>query len=169
MKIAICGAHKVGKTTLAEELLAHIPGYSFEMEPYYQPESAGYEFFEDPVAEDFIEQFNYSVKMIYKVRNNVIFERCVLDILAYIHVLEPDRNIQSLFEVVRAIIGEIDLCVFVLLRNLDLVPGHQTELPQLRALVNDCIHDWIRELGVEAIEVLGTVWDRREQILAQIS
>lgn len=28
MRIAVAGAHKVGKTTLAEELLEHLPGYS---------------------------------------------------------------------------------------------------------------------------------------------
>jgi adenylate kinase family enzyme len=41
MRIAITGAHGVGKTTLAEALLEHLPGYTLETEPYYQLEAAG--------------------------------------------------------------------------------------------------------------------------------
>ncbi len=33
MRIAIFGAHKVGKTTLAEELLGNLPGYTLEQSP----------------------------------------------------------------------------------------------------------------------------------------
>ena len=169
MRIAICGAHKVGKTTLAEELLENLPGYQLETEPYYQLESAGYEFSESPTAEDFVEQFNYSAKLISKSENNVILDRCVIDILAYLHVLDPDRNIQWLFETAQTIIAGIDLLVFIPIEEPDLIPGHQTDLPKLRGLVNDLLHDWIVDFGIETIEVSGTLSDRRDQVLAKIS
>jgi predicted ATPase len=169
MRIAILGAHKVGKTTLAEELLEQLPGYTLEMEPYYQLEALGYEFSEIPTAEDFIEQFNCSVKLVSKSKSNVIFDRCVIDILAYLHVIDPGRNIQLLFETARTIIAGIDLLVFVPIEKPELISGHQTDQPKLRGLVNDLLYDWIGDLGIEVIEVSGILSDRRDQVLAKIS
>lgn len=169
MRIVIAGAHKVGKTTLAEELLEYLPGYTLEIEPYYQLEAAGYEFSENPTAEDFIEQFNYSAKLVSKSSDNVIFDRCVIDILAYLHVIDPGRNIQLLFETAQTIITGIDLFVFVPIEEPDLIPDHQTHLPKLRGLVNDLLHDWIGDFGIEAIEVSGILSNRRDQVLSKIS
>ena len=168
MRIAIIGAHKVGKTTLAEELLEHLPGYTLEMEPYYQLEASGYEFSEIPTVEDFVEQFNYSVKLVSKIESNVIFDRCVIDILVYLHVIDPDRNIQLLFETAQTIIAEIDLVVFVPIEEPDLISGRQTEQPKLRSLVNDLLYDWIGDLSIEAIKVNGTLTNRIDQVLAKI-
>jgi hypothetical protein len=66
------------------------------MEPYHELEAAGYEFSEIPSAEDYIEQFNYSVKQVSKEENNVIFERSVIDLLAYLHAIDPNRHIQPM-------------------------------------------------------------------------
>lgn len=169
MRIAICGAHKVGKTTLAEELLEHLSGYTLEAEPYYQLELLGYEFSENPTAEDFIEQFNYSAKLGSKNENNVIFDRCVIDILAYLHVLDPGRNIQLLFETAQTIIAGIDLIVFVPIEEPDLIPRHQTDLPKLRSQINDLLYDWIEDFGIAVIEVNGTLSNRIDQVLTKIS
>lgn len=165
MRIAVFGTHKVGKTTLAEELLKSLPGYTLEMEPYYQLELSGYEFSETPTAEDFLEQFNYSAKLISQSKNKVIFDRCVLDILAYLHVVDPGRRIQSLFETAQTLLAEIDLFVFVPIEEPDVIPSHQADLPELRGQVNDLLHEWIRDLGIEALEVNGTLADRRDQVL----
>ncbi|NLR81049.1 AAA family ATPase [Chitinophaga eiseniae] len=169
MRIAICGAHKVGKTTLTEELLENLPGYTLETEPYYQLEASGHEFSEKPTAEDFIEQFNYAAKLVSSSENNVIFDRCVIDILAYLHVVDPGRNIQKLFETAQTVIAGIDLLVFVPIEEPDLIPDHQTDLPKLRCLVNDLLYDWIGDFGIEMIEVSGTLSNRRDQVLAKIS
>ncbi|NML39718.1 ATP-binding protein [Chitinophaga sp. G-6-1-13] len=169
MRIAIVGAHRVGKTTLAEELLVNLPGYTLNAEPYYQLEASGYEFSEIPTDEDFIEQFNYSVKQIAKNESNVIFDRCVIDILAYLHVIDPGRNIQLLFETAQTVIAGIDLLVFVPIEEPDLIPGHQTDLPKLRGRVNDLLYEWIGDFGIETIEVSGTLSNRRDQVLAKIS
>lgn len=169
MRIALFGAHKVGKTSLAEELLEYLPGYTFEIEPYYQLELSGYEFSENPAADDFMEQFNYSAQLISPSENEVIFDRCVIDILAYLHVLDPGRNIQFLFEEAQTIIAAIDLFVFVPIEEPDLIPGHQTDLPQLRTLVNDLLLDWIEDFDIKVIEVSGTLSNRRDQVLAGMS
>ena len=169
MRIAICGAHKVGKTTLAEELLENLAGYTLETEPYYQMAISGYEFSENPIAEDFIEQFNSAAKLVSKSESNVIFDRCVIDILAYLHVIDPGRNIQWLFETAQTVIAEMDLLVFVPIEEPDLIPGHQTDLPKLRRLVNDLLYDWIGDFDIKAIKVKGTLSNRRDQVLAKIS
>lgn len=168
MRIAIVGAHRVGKSTLAEGLLANLPGYTLEIEPYYQLETSGYEFSEIPTAEDFIEQFNYSARLVSQSVGNVIFDRCIIDILAYLHVIDPGRNIQLLFETAQTIIAGIDLLVFVPIEEPDLIPCHQSDLPKLRGRVNDLLHDWVGDLGIEAIEVSGTLTNRRDQVLAKI-
>lgn len=168
MRIAIFGAHKVGKTTLAEELLENLPGYTLETEPYYQLESSGYEFSEDPNDEDFVEQFNCSVQLISQSGDDVIFDRCMIDILAYLHVLDPHRNIQSLFEKAQTMISEIDLFVFVPIEEPDPIPANEMDLPKLRRQVNDLLYDWIGDFGIEAITVSGTLSNRKDQVLAAI-
>ena len=168
MKIAICGAHKVGKTTLAEELLESLPGFALEWEPYHQLEAAGYEFSEIPTAEDFIKQFNYSADLIRSSEGNVIFDRCVIDILAYLHAIDPRKNIQKLFETAQTVMAGIELLVLVPIEVPDLIPGHQADHPRLRRLVDDLIHDWIEDFGIEVIKVSGTLLLRRDQVLAKV-
>jgi deoxyadenosine/deoxycytidine kinase len=169
MRMAIIGAHCVGKTTLAEELLEHLPGYTLEIEPYYQLEALGYEFSARPTAEDFMEQFNYSAKLLAKNESNVLFDRSVIDILAYLHVIDPGRNIQSLFETAQSVMASIDLLVFVPIEEPDLIPGYQTNLPKLRSKVDDLLHNWIWDFGMETIEVRGPLSKRRDQVLVKIS
>ena len=137
------------------------------MEPYYQLEASGYEFSEVPTVEDFVEQFNYSVKLVSKTESNVIFDRCVIDILVYLHVIDPDRNIQLLFETAQTIIAEIDLLVFVPIEEPDLISVHRSDQPKLRRLVNDLLYSWRGDLGIAAIEVSGTLVSRRDQVLAK--
>ncbi len=168
MRIAILGAHNVGKTALAEELLAHLSGYTLEPEPYRQLELSGYEFSEKPTAEDFIEQFHYSAKRIPKSEDEVLFDRCVIDILAYIHVLEPRKNIQSLYKIAQSISDEIDLFVFVPIEKPDRIPGSQTDFPKLRASVNALLLDWIQDFGIDVITVSGSLSKRRDQVLTKV-
>ncbi len=168
MRIAIFGTHKVGKTTLAEELLENLPGYTLELEPYYQLEFSGYEFSEAPTPEDFIEQFNYSTKLILESGDNVIFDRCVIDILAYLHVLDPYRNVQHFYETAQTLIAEIDLFVFVPIEEPDLIPKHQIELPKIRNQVDHVIRDWIEDFGIPVVEVYGTLSERRDQVMTRI-
>ncbi|MET6996690.1 hypothetical protein [Chitinophaga defluvii] len=79
------------------------------------------------------------------------------------------RGIQLLFETAQTIIAGIGLLVFVPIEEPDLIPGHQTDLPRLRGLVNELLCDWMGDFGVAAIEVSGTLSNRRDQVLAKIS
>lgn len=168
MKIAILGAHRVGKTTLAEKLQESLPDYDYTPEPYYDLEERGHVFSESPNVDDYIEQLEYSFDQISTSGNNVIFDRCPVDILAYIHAMNDSENIQSLYHKVQNVITEIDLFVFVPIENPDLISCPESELPELRSQVNEILNEWIWDFGVETIEVNGTLSARRDQILNRI-
>lgn len=169
MKIALIGAHKVGKTTLAEALLEYLPGYTLTVEPYYELEESGYLFSEIPDVDDFIKQFECSVKQISTSGDNIIFDRCPIDILAYIHAIDETRNIEPLFEAAQRIIAALDLLVFVPIEEPDLISCQKSDLPKLRYRVNDILTDWIWDLDIKTIEVNGTLLNRRDQVISKIA
>ncbi|PWV56156.1 ATP-binding protein [Chitinophaga sp. S165] len=168
MKIAVIGAHKVGKTTLAEELLEYLPGYTLNIEPYYALEESGYIFSEIPDVDDFIKQFECSLEQISRPGDNIIFDRSPIDILAYIHAIDEARNIKPLFETAQTIIAGIDLLVFVPIEDPDLISCQKSDLPKLRYRVNDILNDWIWDLDIKTVEVNGTLVNRRNQIIKEV-
>ena len=111
MKIAFTGSHRVGKTTLAEEIADGLPDCEFRCEPYTQLEEEGYLFSEIPTADDYIKQFNFSVEQIRDSENSVIFDRCPLDVLAYIYATGETEIVQSLYEEMIRSMSQIDVLV----------------------------------------------------------
>ena len=169
MKIAITGAHRVGKTTLAEKLQENLTGYDMRMEPYHELEESGYEFSEIPNADDFIVQLEYSIKQILTSDHNVIFDRCPIDFLAYIQAIDETKNIQSLYTKIESTMKEIDLLVFVPIEEPDRIICKESDFPKLRKKVNDMLNDWILDFGIETIRVKGTLLNRQDQVLNKIS
>ena len=169
MKIAITGAHRVGKTTLAEKLQEYLVDYELRMEPYHELTELGYEFSEQPNVSDFLEQLDYSITQISTSDRNVIFDRCPIDFLAYIQAIDGSGNIQSIFNKVESIISELDLLVFVPIEEPDLIPGDTADFQELRENVNEIMADWIGDFGVDVIEVRGTLSNRLEQILSKVT
>ena len=84
MRIAICGSHLVGKTTLAQALAGALPGHELVPEPYHLLEEEGYEFTEMPSVDDFERQLERSLSCLQESGANALFDRCPLDILAYL-------------------------------------------------------------------------------------
>lgn len=169
MKIAIIGAHQVGKTTLVEELMNHLPDYALTREPYYELEDSGHEFSDHPSIEDFVIQVEYSLRRIANDEDNVIFDRCSIDLLAYLHVLDPERDIQRLFQRAQESIRDIDLLVFIPVETPDLIPQHLIQFPKLRNEVDSLLHEWIQNLSIETMEVRGTVSKRRDCVLSRLA
>ena len=169
MKIAITGAHRVGKTTLAEKLQEYLVDYELRMEPYHELTELGYEFSEQPNVSDFLEQLDYSITQISTSDRNVIFDRCPIDFLAYIQAIDGSGNIQSIFNKVESIISELDLLVFVPIEEPDLIPGDTADFQELREDVNEIMADWIGDFGVDVIEVRGTLSNQLEQILSKVT
>jgi predicted ATPase len=167
MKIAITGAHCVGKTTLTEKLLEHLPDYELRAEPYYELQELGYEFSEKPNADDFLQQFKYSIKQVSENDDNVIFDRCPIDILAYIEALNGSHNLQSLYDKAESAMVAIDLVIFVPVEQPDVIGCE--DYPELRDAVNEILQDSIYDFEVEIIEVKGSLNNRVKQVLDKIA
>ncbi|GJM17188.1 MAG: hypothetical protein DHS20C13_25150 [Thermodesulfobacteriota bacterium] len=170
MKIAVSGTHRTGKTTLVEKLKEALPDYVCINEAYYQLEEAGHLFSEIPTVEDYILQLEYSSKQIVNSGENVIFDRCPVDMLAYLHAiddLEP-ANVQSLYQSVQNVMAELDLLVFIPIEEPDLIGCPESALPELRFQVNDILNDWIWDFDVEVIEVHGALLTRRDQVMKRM-
>lgn len=167
MKIAVTGAHRVGKTTLVENLQESLPGYVSKAEAYYELEETGFVFSEIPVTEDYIMLLEHSFEQITATENNIIFDRCPVDILAYIQAINEFKNfnIQSLYHRVHDIMSEIDLLVFVPVEKPDLIGCPESELPKLRQKVNGILKDWIWDFNSNVIEVAGTAAARKDQVV----
>ncbi|MCS4304097.1 AAA family ATPase [Chryseobacterium sp. BIGb0232] len=168
MRIAFTGSHRVGKTTLAEEIVDSLPNYEFRNEPYLQLEEQGYLFSEIPSLDDYIEQFNFSVEQIQHSEGNIIFDRCPLDLLAYIDVISKTKNISALYEEMRSAISQLDLLIFVPIEKVDIIICPESDLPNLRHKVNDILEDWIGDFSTEILEVTGTLENRKKQVLDKI-
>ena len=86
MRVGISGTHGTGKTTLAQELCARLPGHLTADEPYYLLEEEGYEFAFPPSLEDYRALLARSVRSLGSppLLPRVIFDRTPLDYLAYI-------------------------------------------------------------------------------------
>ncbi|MFS4470352.1 AAA family ATPase [Chryseobacterium sp. T20] len=168
MRIAFTGSHRVGKTTLAEEIAESLTHYEFINEPYLQLEEEGYLFSEIPTFDDYLEQFNFSLEQIENSDDNVIFDRCPLDLLAYMYAINKKENISAFYEEMAASIAEIDLLVFVPIEPIDVIVCQESDLPDLRYKVNDILQDWMGDFSNEILEVTGTLENRKKQVLDKI-
>jgi GTPase SAR1 family protein len=169
MKIVVTGAHRVGKTTLVEKLQENLVDYDFKIEPYLELEEQGYEFSETPNVDDFLKQLEYSIKQLSSNDQNVIFDRCPIDLLAYIKAVDETKNIKSLYNKIESITTKIDLLVFVPIEKPDLILCQESDFPKLRKRVNEILNDWILDLGIETIKVKGTLSNRLDQVISKIS
>ncbi len=168
MKIAITGTHRVGKTTLAEKLYDTFLDYEYYPEPYFELEEVGYIFPEIPTVDDYLAQLEYSIKQIAKSGNNAIFDRCPVDLFAYIQVSAESLNLQSIFGKVQNAMDEIDLLVFVPIEEPEIISCSESELPELRYQVNDILRDLISDFDIETIEVRVSLSERLKQIQNKI-
>lgn len=169
MKLAITGTHRVGKTTLAEKLAETLTEYVIKPKPFYELEESGAVFSEIPTVDDFLEQLNHSIRQAYTKEDNLIFDRSPIDLLAYIHVLDRAKNIQSLYHEVREAIKQIDMLIFIPIETPDIIECAASDLPSLRIQVNDIVQEWIGDFDIEVIEVKGTLTNRAEQVLNRIN
>jgi predicted ATPase len=168
MRIAFTGAHRVGKTSLAEVIATHLPGYTLYQEPYRQLEEQDYLFVEVPVIDDYIAQFNLAAEQTETAEENAIFDRCPLDLLAYIYVTDKNRDITSLYADMANALAQIDLLVLVPVESPDIIPCGESDLPRLRQQVDDIVQEWIGDLPVKTITVKGSLANRINQVLASM-
>ena len=115
MKIAVSGTHGVGKSTLIDEFLSRHQEFVYEQEPYtVLVEDLGEEFAAEPCVEDFRRQLEFNIDRLgqHTADENVIYERCPVDFLAYIEALDP-RSAQALLGSVSEAMQHLDLILYL--------------------------------------------------------
>jgi predicted ATPase len=173
MRIAVSGAHRTGKTTLAEELCRALPGYAAVEEPYHLLEEEGHEFAEMPSLEDFELQLERSIEVLLEDEDDRIFDRCPADLLAYLitHRDCGGFDIARWLPRVRKAMERLDLIVFVPVEQPDRMTVSDPADAELRRLVDEEIREIVLEdrweFDVEALEVAGATRERVRQVLAR--
>jgi hypothetical protein len=152
MRIAVSGAHCVGKSTLIDEFLRAHPEFRHEPEPYTTLiEDYGEEFAAEPCIEDFQRQLEFSIDRLSKhaPEENVIYERCPIDFIAYMEVLDPNNTSPPL----EAISKHLDLIVYLPIEPDD---AADCEYPKLRKAVDRRLNAILLddELGIINIPVV---------------
>jgi hypothetical protein len=171
VKIAVSGAHWTGKTTLVEELCQILPNYLGLDEPYYLLQEEGHVFPEMPSLEDFELQLSYSIKQIANSDENIIFDRCPADMLAYLiaHADYENFDLETWLPKIQNAMTQLDLLVFVPIEQPDLIMCPEGENTELRSRVDDELCDIILgdvwDFNLEVVEVSGSASERVNQVL----
>ena len=174
MRIAISGTHHVGKTTLAEALAEALPGHRFVPEPYRALEDDGHDFGEMPSLEDFELQLERSCDSFEAPDANVVFDRCPLDIVAYLQTHEDGEefDMEPWLPRIEEVMATLDLVVFVSIEQPDRVPVPRSEAA-LRAKVDDVLRDSVLDdgydLNLPVLEVAGSPEARLLQVVARLA
>jgi len=175
MRIAISGTHSTGKTTLVEELHRALSTYEAFDEPYYLLEEEGHEFGEMPCLEDFELQLDRSIKCITDSEKDSIFDRCPADLLAYLltHRESEAFDIDLWLPRIRRAMDRLDLIVFIPVEVPDRMIGGESEYGDLRRRVDEELREVLVDdrygLGVDVLELTGTISERVHQILTHLS
>jgi hypothetical protein len=175
VRIAFCGSHRVGKTTLLESVGERLQGYETVDEPYYLLEEDGHEVAEEPAVEDFVAQLERSVAELEVARRDVLFDRSPIDVLAYLlehadaEAFDPDAWIEP----AREAVASLDLVVFVPIEDPERIAVGRHEDAEQRRAVDERVRRLLIDEGlageVEVLTVGGDVPARTEQVLARIS
>lgn len=132
MRVAVSGTHGVGKSTLIDAFLQKHPEFVHEPEPYtVMVEDLQEEFSAEPCVEDFLRQLDFNIDRLFQhaANENVIYERCPVDFLAYIHALDPQTAATVQESVIEAI-QHLDLIVYLPLEETS------DEFPKLQRAVD---------------------------------
>ena len=168
MRIAVSGTHCNGKSTLIDEFLQVHPQFVHEPEPYtVLVEEFGEEFSEEPCVEDFYRQLQFNIDRLEQRSREaqVIYERCPIDFLAYIDVLDSQAA-QASIGLVSEAIRNLDLILYLPVDpSLD-VP--RDDYPKLResvdrrlsAILNEDEFGIISSCGVVVVEATGSTKQR---------
>jgi AAA domain len=143
MRIAISGTHGVGKSTLIDKFLRQHPEFVHEPEPYtVLVEDLGEEFSAEPCVEDFRRQLEFNIERLsqHTPSENVIYERCPVDFLAYIHALDP-KDAEALLEPITEAMQQLDLIVYLPFN----AASSNDEFPKLQRIVDRRLSSIFRE------------------------
>lgn len=179
MRIAVTGTHGGGKTTLVEDFVSACPAYEFVPEPYWLLAQEGTPFADGANSADLEQQLRQSCRMLLELGGqNLVFDRCPLDFLAYLDVVSAAEGFEwlpdgRLLTQIGKALATLDLVVFVPLRQPDDITVI-IEHAQLRQKVDQRLKPMLRQddLGLLAdgppiLEISGTRQERVARMLAE--
>jgi predicted ATPase len=175
MRIAVCGSHGTGKTTLVDALAPHLPGHEVIDEPYRQLEDDGEAFAERPTPDDVERQLERAVTGLDQSGPDSLFDRCPADLLAYLESIADGGtdDLAAWVERARPAMQRLDLIVFVGIEHPDRIDRAAVRFRRLRRDVDVALRDIVLDdrwsFGVPVIEVTGTTTDRVGQILRHLA
>ena len=161
MRIAVSGTHGVGKSTLIDEFLRLHPEFEHEPEPYeVLVEEYGEEFSEEPCVEDFLRQLEFNLERLgqHASNENVIYERCPLDFLAYLSALEANVR-EAMMKRISGAMQQLDLIVYLPLEH-----EGGGEYPKLRRAMDRQLSEILTSTNVPVVEATGSTPQRLNAI-----
>lgn len=172
MRIAISGSHRTGKSTLVSELAALMPTYTTVDEPYHLMEEDGHEFSHPPSIDDFEAQLERSIHEMGEAGSEALFDRCPLDLLAYIAVHDDAEGFcfEDWLPRVRDAVETLDLVVFVPIEERDRIAfSTSDDDAEMRTAVDETLRELLvedpYELGARVLEVRGDLESRARAVL----
>ena len=150
MRIAVTGTHGTGKTTFIDDFTAAYRSYESVAEPYWLLEQQGVPFSDGATIPDLEKQLSESSKLILgHDGRDVIFDRCPLDLLAYLEVVSATEGFEwlpggrELANIGKAL-ATLDAVLFIPLASPDEILVN-IELPRLRSRVDRRLKTMLRE------------------------
>ena len=173
MRIAFAGTHRTGKTTLLEAVHARLSAYDHVDEPYRWLEDEGHEFSDPPSTEDYERQLRRSIDLIAGSGARTLFDRCPLDLVAYLQATDDDFAIADWLDDIRAGMAMLDLVVLVTIETPDRigVPSHEDRRLRRRvdARLQTLLLDDPHGLDAEVLEVSGALDGRVAQVMRALA
>jgi predicted ATPase len=167
MRIAICGSHATGKSTLLHELTRTRPELTLIEEPYFRLVDAGHVFNHPPSIEDFEQLFDDAIATFdVSHAHSVAFDRSPADYLAYLTALQSDTTLAERIALTRDALSALDLVVFVPIEKRDVIETN--EMPKLRRHVDALLREMLVEqtwgFVKPELEVCGTPCERAQMV-----
>jgi len=166
MRIAVSGTHGVGKSTLITEFLRLHPEFAHEPEPYQTlVEDYGEEFAAEPCVEDFLRQLEFNLERLgqHAAEENVIYERCPLDFVAYLRALNANIS-ETLFERISDAMQQLEMIVYLPLNDA----SSDDEFPKLRSAVDRNLSELLDATNVVVVEATGSTTQQVRTIEIQL-
>jgi hypothetical protein len=165
MRIAVSGTHGVGKSTLIDEFVSKHQEFTHEPEPYtVMVEDFGEEFSDEPNVEDFRRQLEFNINRLrqHAPGENVIYERCPIDFIAYIDALSAG-SVEALLEPIAKAMQHLDLIVYL---PLDKDQTLESEYPKLQKAVDRRLNTMLLddELGIVSTRVVEARGSTAQQL-----
>jgi len=117
-------------------------------------EDYGEEFSAEPCVEDFLRQLEFNLERLGQHSENVIYERCPLDFIAYLKALDANVS-EALSERVSDAMQQLDLIVY--LPRDDASDG---EYPKLRRAMDHQLNEILTSTNVTVVEATGSTAQR---------